>query len=130
VSRIDEDAVIAAADLVGRSGATSLQVGYLHDDVPAERAGWYAHAQYRGARIIAEDHRGPAEACEALARQLLTGAKCAHCSGLVALSRRGAAFYPGAVMVDGSEFTERDARSRPQCRWIRRGQAWKRGCEQ
>jgi hypothetical protein len=129
VTAIDEDVVTAAVDLVGRSGATSLQVGYLHDDVPTDEAGWYAHAQYRGARIIAENHRGPVEACEALARRLLTGAKCAHCSGLVALSSRGAAFYPGAVLVDGSEFAEGDARARPQCRWTRRGQTWKRGCE-
>jgi len=42
---LDEDALIAAADLVGRTGATGFEIGYLHDDVPAEKAGWYAHAQ-------------------------------------------------------------------------------------
>ncbi|RCG17276.1 hypothetical protein DQ384_39815 [Sphaerisporangium album] len=42
---LDEDAVMAALDLVGRAGAKSLQVGYLHENVPAEQAAWWAHAQ-------------------------------------------------------------------------------------
>ena len=49
---IESDAVIACADLVGRTGAKEFQVGYLHDDVPVEQAGWYAHAQYQGCLFI------------------------------------------------------------------------------
>lgn len=60
----DEDALIAGVDLVGRTGATDFEVGYLHDDVPVAEAGWYAKAQYRGARLTAEDHPGPVEAVE------------------------------------------------------------------
>lgn len=47
---LDDDALLATADLVGRSGATGLEVGYLHDDVPAELASWWATAHYQGAR--------------------------------------------------------------------------------
>jgi hypothetical protein len=125
---LDEDAVIAAVDLVGRSGATGFEFGYLHDDVPTEEAGWWAKAQYRGARISVQDHRGPVEACEALARRILTGAKCAHCGGLVALSDRGAVAY-GGQMADGTTFTLEQARAAGRCRWTREGQRWARGCE-
>lgn len=102
---LDQDEVNAACDLVGRTGATELTVGYLYDDVPVEDAGWYAHAQYRGARVIVEDKVGPTEALMALARRLLDGAQCAHC---------------------GKEVSLRDGVG---CRWRREGDKWKRGCE-
>ena len=128
----DEDALFATVELVGRTGATGLEMGYLHDDVPPDQAEWYAHAQYRGARITAEGHRGPVEAAEALARQLLTGAMCTHCRGLISLSDEGAVFYPNArPAVQGHRpLTEAEARARPQCRYRRVGNRWVRGCEQ
>ncbi len=43
---LDQDAVTACADLVGRTGATNFTIGYLHDDVPPDQAAWYAHAQF------------------------------------------------------------------------------------
>jgi len=129
---MDDDALIAAADLVGRTGARGLEIGHLHDDVPAEEAGWYAHAQFRGARITEEDHRGPTEAAEALARRLLTGSMCTHCHGLIALSDEGATVYPGSLRTDGSVWTAEEVekiRDRPQCRYRRMGNRWVRGCE-
>lgn len=102
---INDDVVIACADLVGRAGASGFEIGYLHDDVPAEEAGWYAHAQYRGARITAEDHRSPTGAALALAERLLSGATC-RCRQPVTLS-------------DG----------RPGCRWRLVGQRWEPGCD-
>lgn len=101
----DQDALTAAVDLVGRSGARDITVGYLHDDVPVEEAGWYAKAMYRGAALIADAHRGPVEACEALARRILDGAECAHCRQPVRLD------------------------DEPGCRWTRMGDRWARGCE-
>lgn len=125
---LDDDATVAAADLVGRTGATHFQVGYLHDDVPPEEAGWYAHAQYRGARIIAQDHKHPAEAAEALARRLLNGAKCMHCGGLVSLSDAGAMAY-NTRLVDGTAWTIEQAAAAGLCQWRRIGKRWERGCE-
>ncbi|WP_433225501.1 hypothetical protein [Actinomadura formosensis] len=125
----DDDALLAAVDLVGRTGATNFQIGYLHDGVPADQAGWYAHAQYRGARITAEDHRHPVEAAEALARRLLDGAKCAHCGGLVALSDDGAMAY-NTRLVDGTRWTVEQATAAGLCHWRRVGPRWERGCEQ
>jgi hypothetical protein len=128
-SVLDEDAFIAAADLVGRTGAKELQIGYLHDDVPAAEAGWYAHAQYKGARIT-EEGSGPVEAAEALARRLLTGGKCTRCGGLIALSGRGAFAYASPVMADGTTWTAEEAAKAGQCRWTRMGRRWEAGCQQ
>lgn len=124
----DEERLQDALELMPRTGARGLEVGYLRDDVPAVEADWYAHAQYQGARIIAEHHTGPVDALEALAVKLLTGAQCVHCKGLVALTTAGALFYP-SHLVDGTPFTEAEARTRPQCQWRRVGTRWIRGCE-
>lgn len=125
---LDQDAVIATADLVGRTGATEFEIGYLHDDVPMEEAGWYATAVFRGAKIIEDDHRGPTEAAEALARRLLSGARC-KCGALVALSDHGAVAFDNVAMADGSRWSAEEARMAGQCRWTRMGPRWKRACE-
>jgi hypothetical protein len=80
---LDEDAVIACVDLAGRTGARNMEFGFLNDDPPHK---WYANARYRGARISVEDLAGPVEAADALARRLLSGAKCMHCRRRVVLS--------------------------------------------
>jgi hypothetical protein len=123
---IDQDAVTACADLVGRTGATGLEIGYLNDDPPHL---WYAHAQFRGARISVEDQPGPVEAADALCRRLLAGAQCQHCHGLVALSDDGAFAYRSATMVNGRKWTAEEAAAAGQCRWRRMGDRWVRGCE-
>lgn len=102
---LDEDALLAAIDLVGRTGATDFEVGYLNDDVPIEKADWWARAQYRGARIQVEHYKGPAEASEALARRLFADAICTHCGALIRLSG-----------------------NKVGCRWRRAGARWERGC--
>jgi len=129
---LDQDALDAALALIPRTGAKHLEIGYLHDDVPMAEAGWYATATYQGAKIITEDHKGPVEAAEALARQLLTGAMCTHCHGLIALSDLGATVYPRAARTDGSTWTDAEVqavRDAPQCRYRRMGNRWVRGCE-
>jgi hypothetical protein len=124
----DEDAVVAAADLVGRAGAREFEIGYLHDDVPVEEAGWYANAKYRGTRITEENHRGPTEAAEALARRILTGARC-RCGKLVALSDDGAVAFDNVTMADGSKWSAKKARKAGQCRWTRVGKRWEPSCD-
>lgn len=102
---MNADAVIACAALVGRSGATDFEIGYLHDDVPIEHAAWYATAFYRGARLTADDHKSPTLAATALAERILRGATC-RCGENV-------------VLVDGAE----------GCRWQLVGKNWKPGCD-
>lgn len=99
------DAVVACADLAGRAGARDFQIGYVHDDVPVEEAGWYAHASYQGARVITDQHRSPTAAAMRLAERLLRGAQC-RCGNPVALS---------------DETTG--------CRWRLMGQRWEPGCD-
>lgn len=103
-SALNEDAVLACADLVGRAGASKFEIGYLHDDVPIDEAGWYATAFYRGTRLTAEDHASPSLAAQALAERLLADAGC-RCGERV-------------VLTDG----------RPGCRWRLMGQRWEPGC--
>jgi hypothetical protein len=124
----DEDAVKACADLVGRTGAKSFESGYLHDNVPVAEAGWYATAVFKGAKITAEDKASPAEACDALADRLLSGAQCQHCKGLGALSDDGAFAFRSAVLATGQRWDAEDAAKAPQCRWTRTGARWERGC--
>ena len=128
---LDQDAMDAALDLVGRTGARGLEIGYVREGVPPEQAGWWATAQYSGAKVTEEEHRGPVEALEALARRLLTGAMCTHCRGLIALSDGGAMVYPGSSRPDGSTWTPEEVervRNLPQCRYSRQGSKWVRGC--
>lgn len=125
---IDEDALIAATDVIGRTGARELTCAYLHDNVPVEQAGWWATASYHGTKIITEDHAGPVQAIEALARKLLTGGKCIRCGGLISLSDEGAVAFPGATMADGTVWTEEQIHDAGQCRWRRVGPRWEQGC--
>ncbi|MFB4294819.1 hypothetical protein ACBI99_44820 [Nonomuraea sp. ATR24] len=125
----DGDAVRAAADLVQRTGARRLEIGYLHDNVPVEHAGWYAQAQYRGARITESDHPGPAEAAEALARRLLQGGQCQHCHRTVALSDQAPAAYVDGHLMEGRRWTADQARAAGTCWWRRIGDRWERGCD-
>lgn len=132
---MDDDAIVAGAELVGRSGGRELEIGYLHDGVPVAEAGWYAKVTYRGDRIVVEDHPGPVEAMDALARRILTGARCTHCRGLVALSDAGAVAFVSDVhgadgrFLDGTTWTAAEATAAGQCRWRRMGPHWRRGCD-
>lgn len=125
---IDTDALKACADLVDRAGAKGLAVGHLHKDVPSEEAAWWAMATYRGTKLIAENHRGPVEALEALVSRLLTGGKCVRCGGLIVLSDEGAVTFPNAIVGNGTRWTEQAIRAAPQCRWRRIGPRWEPGC--
>lgn len=126
----DTDRLDAAVLLVGHTGAKTLEVGYLHDDVPPEQAAWWASATYRGAKMTVQDHAGPCEALEALAKKILTGGRCQWCSGLVSLSADGAIAYPGTVMADGSRMPDspEDIAALGQCLWRRNAARWEPGC--
>lgn len=127
LSDADRNQVLACADLVGRAGARQFEIGYLHDDVPVEEAGWYCHAMYRGARLQVENQPGPAAAASALAQKLLTGAKC-RCGRLVAL-RRGEAFaFFTTRLADGTQWTAGEAASAGQCLWRLVGDRWEPSC--
>ena len=124
LGQADRDKVVACADLVGRSGARQFQIGYLNDEPPHA---WYAHAMFRGARIQAEGHDGPAQAAMALAVKILTGAKC-RCGRLVALRPSGAVAFRKTRMADGTEWSAAEAAKAGQCRWRLIGDKWEPSC--
>lgn len=102
--QIDEDEVMAAIDLGFRCGATDFEMGFTEDD---DRNSWWAHVQFRGARVSVERQSGPVAAASALAQRLLDGASC-RCTLLVSLSGKG---------------------SDSHCRWRRVGAKWEPGCD-
>ena len=122
-----EAAVMACADLVGRTGARGFEIGYLHDDVPVDQADWWASAIFRGARIQVDGHIHPAAAATALAVKILTGAKC-RCGKLVALADDGAIAYRKPIMADGSSWNAEQSAAAGQCRWRLIGQSWQPSC--
>lgn len=126
---MDDDALIAGVDLVGRSGARSIEIGYLHDDVPAEEADWWASANYRGTKLQVEHAPSPVAAVEALALRVLAGGMCNHCKKLVALQDDGAFAWMEAHLLNGVRWNVEDAARAGQCRWRREGRRWVRGCE-
>jgi hypothetical protein len=103
---VNADAVMACVDLAARTGASGFEIGHVHENVPIEEASWYAHVNFKGARIMVQDKRDPTEAAMALAERLLAGATC-RCLRPVTVSRlrRGA------------------------CRWRLVGPQWKSGCD-
>lgn len=104
---LDYPAFHAAVDLVGRTGASDVEFGFLHDNVPTEEAGWWATAHFhaKGAKVTVEDFPGPVQAMEALAKQLIDGGKCTHCARPISLD------------PDSSS-----------CTWARMGDKWMPQC--
>lgn len=82
---LGDDVITACANLAERAGARNFEVGYVHEDVPVEEAGWYAHVTFVGARIIAENHTSPGNAALELAQKLLTNGLC-RCGQRVTLT--------------------------------------------
>jgi hypothetical protein len=125
-----DEALSAAIAMVGGTGAKTLEIGYLHDDVPSDQAAWWATATYRGVKLQVDNHNSPAAAVEALVEKLLTGARCQWCGGLVSLTREGAVAYPGSVMADGSHTPSSvdEIAAMGQCLWRRHCARWEPGC--
>lgn len=119
---IDEDMLIAGADMVVRAGGKNFEVGWHpdDDDKPLRQQRWYAQATFhdrpdklgaaagRTARV--DDKPGPDFAADALARGLLEGGACQHCGKTIRLN---------------APRSQRNA----VCRYQRDGRTWKRGCE-
>lgn len=106
----DEQRVLAAADVIGRSGARGLEIGFLDEDVPSHLARWYATASFKGARVSADEHTSPANAAEELAWKVLDGGLCTKCKRKIGLAGH-----------TSRELTDR-------CAWSRHGACWVPAC--
>lgn len=118
-----EDRLIAAVDLVGRSGATDLDFGHLDDTANTADARWWAKATYRGAVIMVDEQADPVDAVELLAVKILAGGGCAWCGNLIVLN------HPvGDAALDAVADLGMIDRVLDVCRWSRTGRRWDRGC--
>lgn len=98
------DLIAAAAALVERAGGADFEIGYLSDTSPHR---WYARARFKGARIMADEHKTPTAAALELAEKLLDGGNC-RC---------------------GQTITLGDADHDAGCRWTLQGARWTPGCD-
>jgi len=71
---------VALTDLIGRTGATDLELGYLSDTEPY---GWWAKANYAGRRLYVEHHAVADLALVDLARRIVDGGTCLRCERTV-----------------------------------------------
>jgi hypothetical protein len=127
---LNEDAIKACADLVGRMGAREFHIGHVREGVPVDEAGWFAHALFRGGeKIGVDEHLGPTEAADALCERLMTGAQCLACKSVVQFRDEGAVVYEKSTLLDGRRWDAEDAKRAGLCRWRRIGPKWVRGCE-
>lgn len=78
---IDLDALDAAVDLIGRTGATQFEFSFTEDPIQ-----WWAKARYGGQIMAKEGYPDPLSAIEALARSLFGGGRCTHCLRPASLS--------------------------------------------
>jgi hypothetical protein len=139
---LDQDAIVACARLVERSGAREFELAWdcphtpdAPDDHTCPQVTWSAAARYRGVRI-GEQGTGPVEAANALAARLLNGATC-RCGRLVTLSDTGGVAFdrPRSVIQEqlaeiGLEMVSaKQAVKVGFCRWTRKGDRWEPGCD-
>lgn len=104
-----DDRAVAAIELIGRTGARDVEIGFLHDDVPSDQADWWASANYRGAKVHVEHKRSPGHALDSLLARLLDGATCRWC---------------------GRQVTNRKTGNGPRyCRYVLQGDRYVRGCQ-
>jgi hypothetical protein len=109
---LDQDALLAAVDVINRMGAIDFEVGHLDDTPRSEDARWWARARWNGTKVAVEDHTGPDTAAEALAKRLMNGGQCTHCAGTITLGPTSRA----------------QRRAGKLCAWTRQGVRWVRGC--
>lgn len=113
-----KEPLLAAIELVERSGARDFEVGHLEEGAtPCALGRWWAKAQYHGQRLYADEHVSPAHAADALARQILEGGQCTLC-GLTVATAQQLVEKAAEGLVPKTEC----------CLWIRRGEHWIAGC--
>jgi hypothetical protein len=113
-------AIIAATDVVGRSGAKETQLYFEN--------GFHAVAIFPGRRVIVSEYpNDPAGAADELARRVIHNGRCTSCRKIiVAEDRRPLAM--SVTLPDGTV----EHRTKPErtdlCFWDRVGERWEREC--
>jgi hypothetical protein len=76
-----QEALADAIKMVGRTGATSIEIGYLNEEAATMAdAEWWAKAKYKGAVITTQEtHPDPLLAVLELQSRVTKDAACAQC---------------------------------------------------
>lgn len=104
ISDLDKDMVAHTVEAIGRTGAVSLEIGWL-DDTPPHR--WYATAQYRGAKVSCDNQPDIVAAVLGLYAMLAAGGECTGCGHIIALDQGVEGLKDGARMRRGVFETHR-----------------------
>lgn len=110
--QLNEPVLLAAIEVLGRANAQEFEVGYLDDTDDWRDARWWATVRWRGTRVTVENHRGPSEAADALARRILNGGTCTHCGKTIRLTTS----------------RPKGSARKKLCAWRRVDHLWVRGC--
>lgn len=89
LAKDDEVYLIAALELIGRTGALSVTIGYDEDapeDTPADAMIWYAECVYGTDKIGRYGKTSPITAAVTLARRLINGGVCTHCGRICSVA--------------------------------------------
>lgn len=121
------DVVLAAVDVIGRSGAAGFEIGHLDEDTTPGR--WWAKTRLADGVVVTSgsDYEGqdlwPWEAADALVGKVLYAATCVGCGRPIWPDLE---FNTRHDVVDG----ELRPRKRPRrwCRWSRHGDHWEGAC--
>lgn len=73
---LDVQHTMALFALLGRAGATDVELGWLNDEKPWR---YWARARFKGTAVISEDHAGGDFALEGLARRVIHQGRCVKC---------------------------------------------------
>lgn len=78
--RILTGRVIAAVELLGRSGVGDVEFAYDEDDRYPDKVLWWAKGNWAGIRQYSAHFPYPAHALEDLLARVLNGGQCARCN--------------------------------------------------
>ncbi len=100
----EKDAIAHTVEAIGRTGARSLELGFLDDDPPHR---WYATAQYQGAKVSCDGQEDPVGAVLGLYAVLAAGGECTTCRRTIAVDHADTGPVDGARMNAGVYETHR-----------------------
>lgn len=84
--------VVAAVELLGRTGVSDVEFAYDNDDAYPEKVLWWAKGNWRGTRVYSAHFPYPAHALEDVLAKVVNGGKCGRCGNttVVGLALDGA----------------------------------------
>lgn len=77
--------VLAAVELLGRSGVGDVEFAYDEEEAYPESVLWWAKGNWNGTRVYSAHFPYPAQALEDLLGRVINGGQCARCKDITVL---------------------------------------------